>query len=96
MSLTAKWPVLCFEQNFMFDYNLSFSKVKQNFTGNVNVKNGSPLFVPSPLSKQAKGDFGLVLIILYLLSLKLYTADISLRVRLLTMSVVERADCTVS
>ena len=63
------------------------------------MKNGSPLFVPSPLSKhleQAKGDFELVLIILYLLSLKLYTADTSLRVRLLTMSVVERTDYAVS
>ena len=63
------------------------------------MKNGSPLFVPSLLSKhleQAKGDFELILIILYSLSLKPCTADTSLRVRLLTMSVVERADCAVS
>ena len=63
------------------------------------VKNGSPLFVPSPLSKhleQAKGDFELVLTVFHTFSLKLCTADTSLRVRLLTMSVVKRADGAVS
>ena len=62
------------------------------------MKNGSPLFVPSPLSKhleQAKGDFKLVLIILYLLSLKLYTEDTS-QSATTNVSVVERADCAVS
>ena len=63
------------------------------------VKSGSPLFVLSLLSKhleQAKGNFELVLTVFHTFFLKFYTADPSLRVRLLTMSVVERADRAVS